>query len=326
MKTKRLVAGLLSVSFVFLSSVLFVCAEVIEEYSDKTFVINEDLTEDYYELSTYEGGVIHLDLQLDPEIYDFKTFGYYSANKKTVITYDKNLICLEPGEDTVSVSVYKNSSAEEKIVNFKITALPNNLVSDDIRRKIEKLNESEHSDFQRKKSELLGALDADTPRISIDKITEFTETSDNYFEITDKINNLTKVPDVKYNGELTFYTYWFDDNGTEAIDVGYDFPMIYYYRRNDNGKRTMFQNLYPEKLELIEVCDTDYDYILYKNIFYTGDVNGDGIINAEDLVLLNTFFLGIAEESVIQNSADINFDNVIDILDICLLKNKILNM
>ena len=93
MQIKRIIAGLLSVSLVFSSAIAFVSAEaklpgtdVVEAFNpDNTFIISEDLTEDYYEIHTYEGNIIHLDIQLDPEVYDFTSFEYSSYDKKSII-------------------------------------------------------------------------------------------------------------------------------------------------------------------------------------------------------------------------------------------------
>ena len=58
----------------------------------------------------------------------------------------------------------------------------------------------------------------------------------------------------------------------------------------------------------------------------SGDVNLDGIVNIQDLVLLVTFVLGIDSPSDSQFSVgDINGDEILNILDIIATVNIILD-
>lgn len=55
-----------------------------------------------------------------------------------------------------------------------------------------------------------------------------------------------------------------------------------------------------------------------------GDVNGDGLVNITDVVLLVDYVLGINDPSFIKANADINADDSINILDATLLVNIIM--
>ena len=55
-----------------------------------------------------------------------------------------------------------------------------------------------------------------------------------------------------------------------------------------------------------------------------GDLNQDGLINVQDIVLTITIILGAPPSDYELCSGDINEDGVIDILDIVLLINLIL--
>ena len=55
-----------------------------------------------------------------------------------------------------------------------------------------------------------------------------------------------------------------------------------------------------------------------------GDVNGDGLVNITDVVLLVEHILNVENPSFIMENADINSDNTINITDATLLVNIIL--
>ena len=56
-----------------------------------------------------------------------------------------------------------------------------------------------------------------------------------------------------------------------------------------------------------------------------GDLNQDGLINVQDIILNITFILGASPTNYQLCSGDLNEDNIIDILDIVLLINLILS-
>ena len=55
-----------------------------------------------------------------------------------------------------------------------------------------------------------------------------------------------------------------------------------------------------------------------------GDLNQDGLINVQDIILTINIILGVPPSDYELCSGDINEDGVIDILDIVLLINLIL--
>ena len=56
-----------------------------------------------------------------------------------------------------------------------------------------------------------------------------------------------------------------------------------------------------------------------------GDLNQDGLINVQDIILTINIILGVPPDAYELCSGDINEDGVIDILDIVLLVNLILS-
>ena len=56
-----------------------------------------------------------------------------------------------------------------------------------------------------------------------------------------------------------------------------------------------------------------------------GDINEDGSVNEEDVVILSNYIIGIKAQTFNNNIADVNKDNKINVSDIVIINNKILN-
>ena len=69
----------------------------------------------------------------------------------------------------------------------------------------------------------------------------------------------------------------------------------------------------------------NYDVIELSNRLTLGDINDDGVINVQDIILLINHILGenLLYESQLEN-ADVNEDSIINILDIVFVINIIL--
>ena len=69
-----------------------------------------------------------------------------------------------------------------------------------------------------------------------------------------------------------------------------------------------------------------WDFIIENHDVMDGDVNQDGFINIQDLVLLITFILNSNDPNDQEfQASDMNNDNILNILDIVLIVNIILN-
>ena len=56
-----------------------------------------------------------------------------------------------------------------------------------------------------------------------------------------------------------------------------------------------------------------------------GDINSDGNFNIKDVVLLKKWLLGVSDVKINDwKSADLCENNMLDILDLCAMKNKLL--
>ncbi|MDE5770995.1 MAG: glucosaminidase domain-containing protein [Ruminococcus sp.] len=75
-------------------------------------------------------------------------------------------------------------------------------------------------------------------------------------------------------------------------------------------------------LTRFDVIPDDDNYI--EDIY--GDINGDGVVSAEDAEMMNGFLLGQIEfDDVQRETADINFDGRIDSFDVTKIRRLILN-
>ena len=72
-------------------------------------------------------------------------------------------------------------------------------------------------------------------------------------------------------------------------------------------------------LPIINVIDYNSSAVIYY-----GDVSGDGRVDEEDVILLQKYFTGKAEEQPVLTAADMDDDNDIDIFDIIFLKRYLL--
>lgn len=69
---------------------------------------------------------------------------------------------------------------------------------------------------------------------------------------------------------------------------------------------------------------TYYSTPVKMTVFYLGDIDNDGIVNAEDLTSFIKYFLNI--DSCDASVADVNADDTVDIRDLVCLKNKIASL
>ena len=65
------------------------------------------------------------------------------------------------------------------------------------------------------------------------------------------------------------------------------------------------------------------DVDLVANFKLPGDANGDGIVDALDIVVIVNHIFGATPEEFIFDNADVNGDGVVDALDIVIIVNII---
>ena len=98
---------------------------------------------------------------------------------------------------------------------------------------------------------------------------------------------------------------WFSIYGYHGVPVVLDHNMVFRYIGNDAGINGI--------LDIVNQILTEIGLI--------GDINSDGIINIQDIILTVNLVLN----SDYNSSADLNFDSTIDVLDIVQIINIILN-
>lgn len=218
-----------------------------------------------------EGEQIQLDLGVAPELYDLNDIRFYSVNKKAYVSHSGKLIGCGAGKDQVVVYAYDTSTHTSKEFTLNVTVEKSDKISADDRAEIERLNGIETVDFCRRKMELLGAISEDAPRLTMDKLQEFIDSSENNLELVKKVMNYVDYPDMVYDGNSTSYDFWLDSNGNEVVSIGYEANYAAYTKIADNGTVIGGQMLYPEKTEFAENGkDISFEYIQYHDIIPEG--------------------------------------------------------
>ncbi len=223
-----------------------------EADSDIRVINIEDLDEDSPAIELYEGEQVQLDFQLDPEIYDLEDIRSYEENRKPIVSYDGKLIGCNSGKYDIIVFVrnmYTYDSIKFKLV---VNVLPNENISSENRAKLDRINNFGLHDYRRRKMELLGVMDENAPRLTLDKIQEFIDNSEDFYEIIRQVNKYVDYPDdVSGSGMIKHY-YWSDPKGNESISISSDNEYIGYVKTADDGTVIGSQMLYPEKTEFEE--------------------------------------------------------------------------
>ena len=73
------------------------------------------------------------------------------------------------------------------------------------------------------------------------------------------------------------------------------------------------------------ILNDSYNF-LYNFLNITGDINQDGLLNVQDIIILVNFILGVLDPTDYEfELADINNDNILNILDIVLVVEQIID-
>ncbi|MBO5383782.1 MAG: dockerin type I repeat-containing protein [Ruminococcus sp.] len=234
--------------------------------ADRVIQLEYDESAEPVEIEVYEGESVQLDFQLDPEIYDLEYIQCFNS-EKVVVSHTGKLIAYESGQERVEVYVKVRDHFHTLDFAFNVNVLPNENISPEDRAELNRLKGFQYTDYRRRKLELVGAIDEDSPRLSLDKVQEFIDTSDDYREIFKKVSNYVGYPDDVSGSGTTSYGFWFDPKGNEAIYIGYDNEYIIYGKTADDGTVIGSQMLYPEKTEFVEDGKSkNSSYIEYNQI------------------------------------------------------------
>ena len=126
-----------------------------------------------------------------------------------------------------------------------------------------------------------------------------------------------------------------EENAPNAMLMVYNYKTISDMANNYNGKVELnkrYDFLVDEEDDEIEVTflikvynDNNVEYLSFKQlgkyIDLSSDINGDGVVNVLDIVLLVQMILGMQEDS---DNADITGDGIVNVLDVVSLIGEIL--
>ena len=141
------------------------------------------------EINLTEGETVQLDFQSDSALYDLEDVQYYSYNRCAIVSSTGKLVGCKSGKDKVIVSVRNKNDNVESGYELAVNVLYNDEISEENRSRLDRLNEFIYVNYRRKKMELVGAVDEETPRLTMEKLQEFIDSSENRDEIFKKINN-----------------------------------------------------------------------------------------------------------------------------------------
>ena len=142
-----------------------------------------------------------------------------------------------------------------------------------------------------------------------------------YFEIDSQINNLTVGSDNFNDISIALLLYNFNTD-MYSVDLPFqsDNSTFYFDEYSDYNKILIISSNYTSSIsELIDF------QISVNTMNYLGDINNDGYININDVVLLINYILlydDIDEETL--SNSDMNSDLQLNIMDVVLLVNIIL--
>jgi len=142
-----------------------------------------------------------------------------------------------------------------------------------------------------------------------------------YFEIDSQINNLTVASDNFNDISIALLLYNFNTD-MYSVDLPFqsDNSTFYFDEYSDYNKILIISSNYTSSIsELIDF------QISVNTMNYLGDINNDGYININDVVLLINYILlydDIDEETL--SNSDMNSDLQLNIMDVVLLVNIIL--
>ncbi len=225
-----------------------------------------DYNDELITIELVEGEAVQLDFQLDPEIYDLEYIQCFGS-EKVVVSHTGKLIAYDSGQEIVMVYVKDRDHFHTLDFAFNVNVLPNENISPENRAELNRLQDFWYMDYRRRKLELVGAIDEDAPRLTLEKVQEFIDTGENYREIFKKVSNYVGYPDDVSGSGATSYAYWSDPKGNECIYIGYDEEYIAYTKIADDGTYIGSQMLYPEKTEFAEDGKgKDSQYIKYNQI------------------------------------------------------------
>jgi hypothetical protein len=229
-----------------------------------------------------------------------------------------------------AVETEESSVTEEYTGTLPVeaTAVTTTTAVTDNEKELQKLREKGErmvGEYTRQEKVLLGELDADTPRITLEEAENIIEESGSFREIMKKVMDICKYPDYNGGSGLSITEFWLNDSGScKLMFVVGNFEQIVYIDRTYLGNTKEFKYLYNSKETKAEV-PVNSGLLTYKvyNDILPGDVNGDGDLNVADVVMLQRWVIGASDDLTDWQLGNVVEDDRLDTFDLCLLKRMV---
>lgn len=180
-------------------------------------------------------------------------------------------------------------------------------------------------EYTRQEKILLGELDADAPRITLEEAEAIIEEGGSFRDILKKFMEIHKYPDYNGGSGVSNTEFWLNDSGSCMILFTVsNFDTIAYIESSYLGSIEEFRflyNSYEDKAEIPQNIRLD-EYKVYNGIV-AGDVNGDGNLNVADVVMLQRWIIGASDELADWRLGNVVEDDRLDSFDLCLLKRMV---
>lgn len=302
------------------------------------------------EITMKEGEVCRLNLEVDPAYAADTFFQMQTAYNHVLISPDGTVTAYKSGEDTVMIHAScpdEHSETGTRYANqtVKILVQQNELLTEDVRTELGRLRDDiPFCDFQRRSTELLGALPDNAPRITLNRAMEILDSCERPEDMLRQIEAEHPYPDLIRNelGEgVTWTEFWLDDKGSEKIQFAaehFDFRDsygVFYCRVSGDGTIIAHEMLYPAENAFEAVSgisdQTDLPYVWYHQLVsgssgqVPGDIDENGVFNSADAVTLQKHLLNrkILPDTAAWDFADMHHDNRLDAVDLTLLKRAL---
>lgn len=290
-------------------------------------------------LTLTEGETATLTVTAAPEYADGAIVKLYGTGHKTIVSADGTVTAYHSGDDNISVYVSCPDSSSETGFRVETQYVPvhvqqNEALPAESRAEIDRLQAaSEYGDYQRRTLELLGIPNMPAARITAEQISAILLESASSEEIVPKIEEIHGYPDYIRYGDPTHREYWFDDKGSEKLEISNgDILMCHSVCADGTVKDVSL--LYPPEFPFQPVNGltdgSDRTYLVYNQLPYddfnpvSGDINRDGVFNFADAVTLKKYLMSLPAQIPLPERADFNADGQVNAVDYVLLKRALL--
>ena len=333
----RLFCHLLTAALLLQSTGAFAfCADAADSTPEAFFTVTPA------EITMTEGEVCRLNIEADPGYAADTSFQMQTAYNHVLVSPDGTVTAYKSGEDTVRIHASCPDEYSETGMRYA-----NQSLTEKVRTELDRLRDDiPFCDFQRRSTELLGALQEHAPRIMPERAKEILDSCEKPEDMLRQIEAEYRYPDLIRNdlgAGVTLTEFWLDDSGSEKIQfaaVHLDFRDdygVFYCKVLDDGTVTAREMLYPAENDFEAVSglsdQTDLPYVWYHQLASVssgrvlGDIDENGVFNSADAVTLQNHFLNRKSlpDTAAWDFADMNHDNRLNAVDLTMMKHALAN-